>query len=126
MKKISTGWFIFWRKKKFAFWCLIILLTVVSGFGAAHLSINEDISRTLPESDDFEKLGELLNHKGINSGIYFSIKPDKNSDTDELRESGALFVDDVERICKGNIVNLRYEISDDQFDVYNYIGERIP
>ena len=126
MKRFSINWFNFWKKRKILFSFFLVILLLFASYGASRLTINEDITNTLPKSDDFQKLGQLLEHKGINSAIYFSVTPTSTISPDELRTLGKQLEEDIQEKCGKKIKNIRYELREDEFDLYDYVAARIP
>jgi 1-acyl-sn-glycerol-3-phosphate acyltransferase len=126
MKKISIYWFNFWRNRILLFSVLLLMIVMAAIYGASKINVNEDITHTLPQSADFQKLGNLLDHKGLNSSIYFSLTPPTELTTAELRALGKQLEEDLQKNCGKKIANIRYELREDEFDVYDYIDARIP
>ncbi len=126
MNKITSAWFKFWKAKKLLF--LALLAVVVSGlvFSTKNLVVYEDISKTLPESEGFQKLADIFKHKGINSAVYFSIEPPEALSTEELISLGEDFTEDLSELCSAQLKNIKFQLESDELTIYDFVDERIP
>ena len=126
MNRLTTAWFNFWKSKKVLFLGLLSAVLCLLVFSTKNLVVYEDITKTLPESEDFQKLADIFEHKGINSTVYFSIEPSKGLSTEEFIELGNEFSADLGRTCGSSIKNIRFQLEQDELSIYDFVNERIP
>ena len=56
---------------------LIFAVLAIELFAAQFLELKQNISDTFPQTEKFEKYTEIIEHRGLNSTVYFSLSPKK-------------------------------------------------
>lgn len=126
MNRITAAWFNFWKRKKILFLSHLAVIISLLVFSTKNLVVYEDITKTLPESEDFQKLAEIFEHKGINSTVYFSIEPANSLSTEEYLEIGNEFTTDLQKTCGRYIKNSSFQLEQDELSIYDFVNTRIP
>ena len=113
-------------KYKLFTWSVILIFLVISVFSFENLTIQQDITQTLPQSSEFKTLKELINHKGINKKIMLSVGPVSDDNFDKI----ILITDSINTILQSDsnnrIENLTFEVEDGQEDFIKIYQKAIP
>lgn len=95
-------------------------------FFANQLNIYEDITKTLPQSEQFENLKHIIDHRGINNSIYFSVRKNGNWESAEMEETGISFCEDLSNSTKSQVADLKFQLSEEEEEIYDFIDARVP
>lgn len=127
MNKIALAWFKFWKKRKWLFFLLAVTALFVQLFSSKNLVFQQNIADTFPETEQFEKYSEIVEHKGLNSTLYLSITPkNKSFSSAEWLDKASEFKEDFSNQCDGDLKNITFQLNEEGFGVYDFINEQIP
>ncbi|MCG8573251.1 MAG: MMPL family transporter [Flavobacteriales bacterium] len=126
MNRISTSWFNFWKDRKFIYSIIILLLLGVLAYGTTFLKIYEDITKTLPQSENFERLKKIVEHRGLNNSTYFSIGQGDEWNSEGMQNLGEEFCEDLSTTCGASLDELKFGLGEDERDLYDFLDQRVP
>ena len=126
MGKIVLKWLKYWTKRKKLFVVLLLSMVSIEAYFIQFLDPKQDISDTLPKTEEFENYSKLLDHKGLNSTLFLSVTPKTDISLDSLKMVGEEFEKNLYDQCEGKIKNVSYQSATDEMALYEFIDSSIP
>ena len=109
------------------FYVLTIFLFVLLGFGAAHIKIEEDISRMMPNGEQTAKINKILSQSRLSEKIIIKIAGNEKAQPEDLIAQADSLESQLTAQYQPYIAAIKSRIDDQTaFDIYNTVHANLP
>ncbi len=127
MRKFLLDTYDYFGVHKKIFYVLTIFLFVLLGFGAAHIKIEEDISRMMPNGEQTAKINKILSQSRLSEKIIIKIAGNEKAQPEDLIAQADSLESQLTAQYQPYIAAIKSRIDDQTaFDIYNTVHANLP
>lgn len=127
MQKLLLSLYDFFQGRKLLFYGITVLLFSVLGFLAAHIKIEEDIAKMMPNGKQATQINSIFRHSKFADKIVVKIAAKNETTPEQLIEFADSFEAQLNSNYKDYIAEIKSKVSDETtFDIYNTVHDNLP
>ncbi len=120
----------FFEKRRGLFWGVVALSFLTTGFFAAQLHLEEDISKVLPRSKKTESLNQVFQNSRFVDRLVITVSPKDSTapvSPDSLVAFAEVFAQEADKKLKPYLGKTAYKVDDEQaLELFSNIRESLP
>lgn len=127
MTKIFYNIYLFFQKKRFLSFSLLLVLFASLTFLATKIKFEEDITKLIPTNSETAKIQEVLKTVNFADKIIVNIQRQPDGSIDDLTQYATQFIDSITKHSQNYIENIQGKIDDtDIGNTIDFVYQNLP